>query len=84
MPFCPKRDGRDYTTYLSQRTLSKRATFKKMCQQCDKWMKRLDTHLRVSTHCRQVLDVDQPQSSPSNEVPQNEHEQLDHNDTITN
>ena len=56
LPFCPKRDGRDYSSYLSKKTLQKRVKSKKQpCPHCGKAMSRLDTHLRVSARCKQVV-----------------------------
>ena len=55
LPFCSKREGRDYSHYLSQKTTNNRVTMKKqLCQHCGKWMKRLDTHLRLSACCKRV------------------------------
>ena len=54
LPSCHERDGRDYSSYLSHKTLHKRITTKKqLCPSCGKGMKRLDTHLRVSARCKQ-------------------------------
>ena len=61
LPYCPKREGRDYSSYLSQKTLNKKTTTKKQqCQRCGKWMKRLDTHLRLSASCKQISSMVYP------------------------
>ena len=60
LPFCLMGENRDYTCYLSQKTINKRAcprataTTKKCCHKCGKWFKHLDTHLRLSARCKQV------------------------------
>ena len=50
---CKDRQGRDYSQYLSQKTLEK-ATKKtrKMCPRCHKSFLRLDTHMKNSASCR--------------------------------
>ena len=51
---CPQRDGKDYTIYLSQKTINNRAgtSRKKPCPQCGKLFTRLDTHLRNNVTCK--------------------------------
>ena len=58
LPRCPERKGRDYSLFLSKKTLSKRAKSSsckfKFCPRCHKSFSRLDTHLRPSATCRSV------------------------------
>ena len=57
---CSQRCGREYQTYLSQKTLQKKAicltgkSKKKPCGKCGKLFRRLDNHLRNSCQCRMV------------------------------
>ena len=50
---CPKREGKDYSIFMSNKTLrkynSKKSTY---CPYCSKKFARLDTHLRVSATCK--------------------------------
>ena len=56
---CSQRNGQDYQSYLSQKTLQKKASNskKKPCEKCGKLFIRLDNHLRNSSTCR-FLPVD--------------------------
>ena len=51
---CPQRNGRDYSCYLSQKTIDKRASHSKNkpCPHCGKQFSRLDTHLKNSAQCK--------------------------------
>ena len=58
LPRCKQRNGRDYSMYLSAKTLSKKtATSCKFCPKCHKRFHRLDTHLRTSASCRDFPSV---------------------------
>ena len=55
---CKERMGRDYSGYLSAKTLTKRAAVShKFCPKCHKQFKRLDTHLRLSATCKDLSSV---------------------------
>ena len=65
LPHCHQRNGRDYSSYLSDKTLknSQPNSCKfKFCDKCHKRFSRLDTHLRTSATCRSVAS---PVSLPS-------------------
>lgn len=53
---CPKREGRDYYQYLSQKTLNKKKgkATKKACPKCNKMFSRLDTHLKSNAFCKTI------------------------------
>ena len=52
--YCPKRGDRDYSIYLSQKTLKKNIPNKSTpCPTCGKKFARLDAHLRSSATCKQ-------------------------------
>ena len=67
LPRCPQRDGRDYTIYLSQKTLNNRAgtSKKKPCPSCGKLFIRLDTHLKNSAICKSSTLLQPMQASQS-------------------
>ena len=57
LPHCKERNGRDYTPFLSQKTLNKKAkssSCKMFCPRCHKRFARLDTHLRNSAMCKAI------------------------------
>ena len=56
---CPQRNGRDYSCYLSQKTIDKRASHpkKKPCPHCGKHSSRLDTHLKNRAQCTSSAPV---------------------------
>ena len=57
LPRCKERQGRDYSIYLSDRTLAKRlgtATSNKICPHCHKRFRRLDTHLQRNATCKRI------------------------------
>lgn len=57
LPYCKERNGRDYSSFLSKKTLAKktRSSCKShSCPKCHKRFSRLDTHLRISATCRSV------------------------------
>ena len=52
---CKERQGRDYSIYLSAKTLAKRAgrvTSNTICPHCHKQFRRLDTHLQRNATCK--------------------------------
>ena len=54
---CKERQGRDYTPFLSGKTLAKRtnrAAVKETCPHCFRQFRRLDTHLRRNAFCKRV------------------------------
>ena len=52
---CKERQGRDYSAYLSKKTLDKRSTSgKRSCPKCHRIFIRLDTHLKNSATCRNI------------------------------
>ena len=54
---CSRRDKRDYSMYLSQKTLKKkRPNRSTSCPSCGKQFVRLDVHLRTSGSCKQQLE----------------------------
>jgi hypothetical protein len=54
LPHCQKRNGRDYSMYLSAKTLSKKtAASHKFCPKCHKRF----THLRTSATCKNIPSV---------------------------
>ena len=65
-PQCKERNGRDYSIYLSKRTLEKKASSlrgavrSKFCPRCHKQFQRLDTHLKRNSVCRFIPDVVPP------------------------
>ena len=63
LPHCPERNGRDYTEFLSKKTLynKNRANSCKtnFCPKCHKRFYRLDTHLRTSATCKLMVTSDQ-------------------------
>ena len=63
---CRERHGRDYSVYLSDKTLAKRSgrlTSSKTCPHCHKHFHRLDTHLHRNATCRRIaLSVSQSTS----------------------
>ena len=60
LPHCQERIGKDYSQYLSAKTLTKKSkSTNKLCPKCHRHFKRLDTHLRNSATCRDL-------SSPTN------------------
>ena len=67
LPRCKERDGRDYSSYLSKKTLynkAKAGSSRKSCPKCHRWFLRLDTHLKNSPFCKSVQQSDsQPQQS---------------------
>ena len=65
LPYCKDRNGRDYSKYLSNKTLEKKArsTSKNnssFCPRCHKRFQRVDTHLKNSAVCRSI-----PQEAPT-------------------
>lgn len=55
LPSCRERGDRDYTEYLSKKTLEKRdrgGVRRKTCPKCQKKFVRLDTHLKRSPTCK--------------------------------
>lgn len=59
LPHCKERGGRDYSMFLSKKTLdNKRGTrSRKPCPQCNRLFVRLDTHLRNNSSCRKYPDI---------------------------
>ena len=54
---CKERQGRDYSIYLSAKTLAKRAgrvTSNTVCPHCHKQFRRLDTHLQRNATCKRI------------------------------
>ena len=65
LPHCKERQGRDYSAYLSQKTLDKRSTTtKKFCPKCHRKFLRLDTHLKNSATCKSISN-----SGPATSIP---------------
>ena len=65
---CKERNGRDYSSYLSQKTLEKKAkttSSRRSCPRCHKRFLRLDTHLRNNPFCKPVSQDEMLYSSPS-------------------
>ena len=56
LPHCPKRSGKDYSCYLSQKTIDKQKSKprRKPCPHCGKQFLRLDTHLRSNVRCQSL------------------------------
>ena len=59
LPSCKERNGRDYSIYLSSKSLKKKASSLskvkcKFCPRCHKRFQRIDTHLRNSAVCRSI------------------------------
>ena len=73
LPRCAERDGRDYSMYLSDKTINKKtAIVPKYCPKCHKRFRRLDTHLRVSATCHQFSPLAPPSSDIQPQHPQTE------------
>ena len=54
---CVERQGRDYSAYLSEKTLkNKSKATRKSCPKCHRMFIRLDTHLKNSATCKSVSD----------------------------
>ena len=52
---CKDRQGRDYSQYLSKKTLQKKTRKRKeLCPKCQKSFLRLETHLKNSASCRSI------------------------------
>lgn len=67
LPRCKKRDNRDYSAYLSKKTLDKRNSKgrSKFCPKCHRKFLRLDTHMKRNPHCKTVQDqTTEPQIVP--------------------
>ena len=64
LPRCKERQGRDYSIYLSQKTLAKRSSKATLqtCPHCHKLFRRLDTHLQRNARCKRIADCPQPSS----------------------
>ena len=62
LPYCSQRNGRDYTSFLSTKTLAKKASADscktKFCPRCHKRFSRIDTHQRNSSTCRVIPQKD--------------------------
>ena len=56
LAYCKERQGRDFSAYLSKKTLDKRCTFssKTSSPKCHRRFLRLDTHLKSSATCRNI------------------------------
>ena len=55
LAYCKERQGRDYSAYLSKKTLDKRSTSsKRSCPKCHRMFLRLDTHLKNGATCRNI------------------------------
>ena len=56
LPKCKQRGDRDYSVYLSDKTLRKAQKLNRQCcPKCHHSFRRLDTHLRVSATCKSIL-----------------------------
>ena len=66
------REGQDYEAYLSQKTRSRREKHggakKKPCSKCGRFFARLDTHIRTSATCREILQS-ASDGSPASSAP---------------
>ena len=58
LPKCRMREGKDYSSYLSKKTLDKRKSENKpkkaRCPKCQKFFIRLETHLRKNSFCMEI------------------------------
>ena len=57
LPYCKERNGRDYSSFLSKKTLAKKARSScksQSCPKCHKRFSRLDNDLRIGATCRSV------------------------------
>ena len=72
LPFCKLRNGRDYTQFLSSKTLKKKAPHHKTkCPKCNKAFLRLETHLRHgSATCKDVIPLSHVNSSAAGRPPE--------------
>ena len=73
LPHCKERNGRDYTPFLSQKTLTKKAksnSWKMFCPTCHKRFARLDTHLRNNAMCKAIPPTPcaDPDAAPTQRV----------------
>ena len=82
--YCSMRKGRDYSIYLSQKTLNKKISNKSTpCPTCGKKFARLDVHLRGSATCKQQFgEPTSPTQSELDPVPL--HVQLESTQTSSN
>ena len=75
LPKCKERHDRDYSSYLSKKTLDRKAktgSSRKSCPKCHKKFLRLDTHLKNNPFCKSI-ETSQISSQTS---PCNIHDQL--------
>ena len=58
LPRCKQRDNRDYSAYLSKKTLDKRNSKGKsgFCPKCNRKFLRLDTHMKSNPYCKTMQD----------------------------
>lgn len=66
LPKCKERHDRDYSSYLSKKTLDRKAktgSSRRSCPKCHKKFLRLDTHLKNNPFCK---SIETPQISPQN------------------
>ena len=73
LPHCKERNGRDYTPFLSEKTLTKKvksSSWKMFCPTCHKRFARLDTHLRNSAMCKAIPPTPcvDPNAAPTQRV----------------
>ena len=57
LPKCKERHDRDYSSYLSKKTLDRKAktgNSRKSCPKCHKKFLRLDTHLKNNPFCKSI------------------------------
>ena len=88
---CKERDGRDYSSYLSKKTLynkAKAGSSRKSCPKCHRWFLRLDTHLKNSPFCKSVQQSDsQTPTAPTvplqSDTPVNVSHHFTTNDSLT-
>ena len=70
LPKCKERHDRDYSSYLSKKTLDRKANTgnsRKSCPKCHKKFLRLDTHLKNNPFCKSTeLHQTSPQTSLCN------------------
>ena len=76
LPHCPERNGRDYSSFLSEKTIAKRReqSCKQFCPRCHKKFITFDSHLKRSATCRFVTasEIDPPSCGPPSSAASND------------
>ena len=66
LPHCKQRHGQDYTSLLVKRQMVPSCSCRGVCLKCSCVFKRLDTHIHLSTTCREIAS---PATGPCPDPP---------------